>query len=659
MDLTLTPSWTIQVTSTHPVARFAATELQRTLQRLGAPALPLVDLAQAPRILLRHGPHGDGFLRATDQAGMVLRGDGPRGLLYAVYDLLEALGCRWVVPGVAGEVIPRLGRVVLPAQGLADRPAIPRRSLVIGHDLFLAEAEAWITWAAQNRLNTIFIHTIGHGPALGACRLTTWRKRRRDLLPRLTERGLDLELGGHHLRDLLPRRLFTTQPDLFRVAHGQRTPDYNLCPNSPQALDLLRQHATTFFTTYPEANVYHLWPDDLLSGGWCACPCCADLSPADQSLLVTNTLAEALAAVRPSAKLSHLAYHATEAAPLVVRPHPQVELLLAPRSRSYAHGFGDAHSHLNTLHITQMNANRAAFGGPVAVFDYYLDGLLFKSAPPPLAEVIAADMAHYRSQGVTGVHALMTGDRPWLLPPINAYLFARLAWNPEQDRVALLATYAQVRAARSPDALVRTYQAMERAWRAVLDRSPAEAALRRDLGHQRDPVLAPPLDVLDYMAAPRPDCELRLERMERIHADLLAGEEAWDVVLQSAFADRATLEDEHAEWEVAAGLLRFLVLRQQLYVMAARGAQRVALQQGLAAAQAGLDHLLAWAETHVPASARPGHLLLRTILQLHLDQIADQHIAMPWQRATLRARRAMTLRNLAGDPRLVWELVRR
>ncbi|EFO79078.1 hypothetical protein OSCT_3079 [Oscillochloris trichoides DG-6] len=659
MDLTLTPRWAIELASAHPVARFAAEELRRTLQRLGAPALPIVTQADGPRIVLRHGPGGDAFLRATDHAGMLLRGDGPRGLLYAVYDLLEALGCRWVVPGPAGEFLPRRERVVLPAEGLADRPAIARRSLVLGHDLFLADAEAWIAWAAQNRLNTIFVHTIGHGPAIGACRLATWRRRRRVLLPRLTERGLDLELGGHHLRDLLPRRLFTTQPDLFRVADGYRTPDHNFCPSNPQSLALLRQHATAFFQTYPEAQVYHLWPDDLLSGGWCACPSCASLSPSDQSLLAANALAEALAALRPTASVSFLAYHTTEAAPQVVRPHAQVELLFAPRPRSYAQGLGDPQSRLNPVYATQMAEQRAAMGGPVAVFDYYLDAILFKSALPPLAQVIAADMRYYRSQGVAAVHALMTGDRPWLAAPINAYLFARLAWNPEHDPAALLATYAEVRAPRSPAALQRVYTTLEHAWQAVLDRSPAEAALRREVRNQRDPILAPPLDVLDYMAAARPDCELRLERMGRMQADLLAGQAAWDAVMQSAFADRATLEAERAEWEVAAGVLRFLLLRQQLYVMAARGAERVALQQGLAAAQAGLDHLLAWAQTHVPAAARPGHLLLRTILQLHLDQLADQHIALPWQRATLRARRALLLRNLAGDPRLVWELVRR
>ncbi|WP_129626926.1 DUF4838 domain-containing protein [Candidatus Oscillochloris fontis] len=659
MDLTLTPSWAIELTSPHPVARFAAEELRRTLQRMGAPALSVVAQALGPRIVLRHGSGGDAFLRATDHAGMLLRGEGPRGLLYAVYDLLEALGCRWVMPGAAGEVIPRLAQVILPAEGVADRPALLRRSLVIGHDLFLAEAEAWIVWAAQNRLNTIFIHTIDHGPAIGACRLATWRRRRRALLPRLAERGLDLELGGHHLRDLLPRRLFASQPDLFRVADGRHTPDHNCCPRNPQTLALLRQHASAFFTTYPEAQVYHLWPDDLLAGGWCDCPLCAGLSASDQSLLVINTLAEALAALRSEAKLSYLAYHTTATAPRVVRPHPQVEALLAPRPRSYAQGLGDPQSHLNLPHAADLAANRAAFGGTVALFEYYLDGILFKSSPPPLAAVIAADLTYYRSQGVTSVYALMTGDRPWLVPPINAYLFARLAWNPEQDHAALLATYAEVRAPRSPAALLRTYTTLERAWLAVLDRTPAEAALRREAGDQRDPVALPPLDVLDYMAAPRPDCEQRLERMGRMQADLLAGQAAWDEVLHTAFGERATLEAERAEWALAVGLLRFLALRQQLYVMAERGAERVVLQQALATAQAGLDLLLDWAQTHVPAAARPGHLLLRTILQLHLDQIADLHIALPWQRATLRARRALLLRNLAGDPRLVWELMRR
>jgi hypothetical protein len=293
-----------------------------------------------------------------------------------------------------------------------------------------------------------------------------------------------------------------------------------------------------------------------------------------------------------------------------------------------------------------------------SIFEYYLDGILFKSSVPPLPEVIAADMAHYRDAGVRSVHALMTGDRPWVAAPLNAYLFARLAWAPEQRPWDLMASYAAARAPRTPEALCRAYAALAAAWHTALDRAPAEAAQRRDTPDSHDMVAAPPLDVLDYMGAPRPHNERRLERLRTADDQIAVGQAAWDTVMATAFADGPALAAERAEWDLSAALLRFLTMRQQLYVLAERGAPRPALRDALKAAQAALDELHRWAATHVPPRARAGHLLMRGIFQLHLDYIADGRRAPPWQRAALRARRIADTRALLADPRLAWELIR-
>ncbi|NWF81973.1 MAG: DUF4838 domain-containing protein [Chloroflexi bacterium] len=635
MDLTLTAAWVIELASEQPTARFAATELQATLVRMGAPLLPITAAAQGPRIALRHGPAGDGFVRGPDGGGFSLRGDGPRGLLYAVYDLLEALGCRWPAPGASAEHVPRRLPLRLPEEAVADRPAIAQRGLIIGHDHFLAEAEDWIAWAARNRLNTIFIHTTIRAPALGACRLAAWRARRPALLPRIRERGLRLELGGHHLRDLLPRRLFRTRPALFRHDGQQRSPDHNFCVSNPAALAHVQRTAAAFFAAYPEAEVYHLWPDDLRAGGWCRCPACAVLSPADQALIAANALAAALPEARAAARVAYLAYHDTEAPPQRTCPHPRVMPIFAPRLRSYAAGM-DAPANAGVA--ARLAGCAAAFAtdaqGP-AVFEYYLDGILFKSSPPPLAEVIAADMRHYHAAGVGAAHVLLTGDRPFSTAPPNAYLFARLAWAPTADPQATMAEYAAARAPGSGSALAAAYAALAQAWRPALERDPEQAAAVSGSG--LDPVASPPADVLDPIAEPRRAAERRLEAMRAAVEHLARGQALWETALG------AGLVAERAEWELGAALLHFLRLRQQLYVLVAREAPRALVAEALDEAQAALSVLLAWAARHVPARARGGHLLLRAALQLQLDHIADRRLLAPLARLGLRARRAGTL----------------
>jgi hypothetical protein len=642
VDLTLTPDWSIELDSAAPAARLAAAELQAHLEAIGAPRLAVAPAAAGPRIALRHGPAGDGFVRAADSAGVMLRGEGPRGLLYAAYDLLEALGCRWPAPGEPRR--PRLSAVTLPAAGLADRPALPRRGLIIGHDHFLAEAEAWVTWAARGRLNTIFIHTTIGEPALGACRLATWRARRPALLPLIAARGMAVELGGHHLRDLLPRRLFHIAPELFRHDGERRTPDHNFCVSSPKALGVVRRNAAAFFRAYPEAEVYHLWPDDLRAGGWCRCEQCAHLSPADQALIAANALAEALPPSRPAARVAYLAYHDTEEPP-AVPAHPAVAPIFAPRLRSYAEGIGGP---ANAATLERLARCAAHFGAAPAVFEYYLDGILFKSSPPPLPDVIAADVGAYRAAGVAAVHALLTGDRPFLQAPPNAALFARLAWAPATPPADALADYAAARAPGAAAPLARAYAELEAAWRPALARDPAadspEGRVRR-----RDPVAAPPADVLDTIAEPRMAAERRLEAMDRAGEALARGRTAWDEV--AASLDGPALAAERSEWERAAALLRFLRLRQQLYVLVGRDAPRERVAEAVAEAQAALDVLAAWDEAHVPKGARAGHRLLRAPFQLQIDHIADRALLSPLGRIGLRARRAGDLARIL--PRLL------
>ncbi|MFV9503009.1 MAG: DUF4838 domain-containing protein [Oscillochloridaceae bacterium umkhey_bin13] len=640
LGTTLEAHWALELASDQPVARLAAEELQATLVALGGPRLAIVAQAPGPRLRLSHGPAGDGFLRAPDPQGFNLHGDGPRGLLFAVYDLLESLGCCWPTPTQA--YLPQRASLPLPNEAVATRPALAVRSLVLGHDLFLAEAKAWIVWAARNRLNTIFMHTTIHDPALGACRLQSWRQHRRTLLPLIKARGLRLELGGHHLRDLLPRRLFRSHPDYFRHNGTRRTPDHNLCVSNPEALALLQRSAAAFYRAYPEAEVYHLWPDDLRAGGWCHCPACAHLSPADQTLLTANALARALPPDRPTSRVSYLAYHDTAAPPTQVQPHAAVTLLAAPRTRSYAVDVADP---LNRSIVNELATTRAAFAHPAptdpphAVFEYYLDGILFKSAIPPLGPVIANDLAHYQRLGLHGAHVLLTGDRPFLSAPPNAYLFAQLAWDPAADPAHLLQTYAIAQSPLRANDLVAAYAELARAWQPILARDPAaEPELPR---LSRDPVTAPPHDILDPLIEPQRAMERRLEAMSRVEA-----QRATRQALINQLANDPLLAKLWAELVLADQLLAFFAARQRLYILAQRQADAAVLMKAHAEAQALLDALLAWADQYVPANALAGHRLLRAALQLQIDHQADQHWLKPWARLGLRARRAGDLARL-------------
>ncbi len=648
----LSANWVIELHSEHLTAQFAAQELRQAIQRMGGPTLPIVGQAHTQRISLRHGAAGDGFVRMADEHGLILIGEGPTGLLYAVYSLLEALGWCWVGPGAENEQFPHYAHIPLPEATVAEQPAFTRRGLVIGHDIFLSQAEAWIEWAARARLNTIFIHTIGDsGMPLGACRLRFWQQRRRQLWPLLKERGLQLEIGGHHLTDALATQRLRDQPDVFRFNGQRRVADGNPCPTNPTTQAIVRRWARSFFNAEPNAAVYHIWPVDRLHGGWCSCDRCATLSPADQLLLLVNGMAEELATVNSSARISFLAYHDTLFPPQQITPAANVEVLVAPRMRSYASGIGDPEHPINQPLAARIAAIREAFPAGISAFEYYLDGILFKSALPPLGNTIAADLRAYAKWGFAGVYTLLTGDRPWLTPGPNPHSFASLAWNPQNDPAALRSRYVSVRAAGALAPLDRAYATLEQAWQQALDITPAELQ-RQQHGRRRDPVTHPPRDVLDGYNAPSPYCEQRLEILHTALDLLTNGENPLADTQHAVVYDRSTLSADMAEWTVSVLLLRFFAARQEVAVMQARRASRERQSQALATARAVHAALLEWAVNHVPPDVSVGHRLFRTILALHLDQLEDR-IASPWRKVQLRWQR---MRELSGIfTRLWWQ----
>ncbi len=610
--------------------RLAAVELARYLSRLAgcrvsvltpargpgevpvAPAERLIELVETPSGPADGGrPDPDAFRWTVSASGVRVEAAGPRGLLYAVYDLLEELGCRWYYPGPVGERIPRMDEVRLSLGVRTGEPALAGRSLILGHDIYLGDIQGWTEWTARNRLTGLFLHEFPP-PVLGGRPARFWREALVRAAPGARRRGLTLEFGGHGLSGLVPRRLFSSRPELFRYDGARRTPDHNFCPTGPAGLELVRRNARAWFDAHPGPDVYHLWPDDVVDEGWCRCLRCWGFSPSDQALLAVNAAAEALEEVHPEAVLTFLAYHDTRRPPGRVRPRPNVVLLYAPRERCYAHALADPSCEVNRAYHRDLLENVGVFGREPRVFEYYLDAVLFKSMLPPLGRVMAKDLAAYRAAGIRTVGALMTSDRPWVTVPLNPWLFARLAWDPEADLGQLIEDFA---AGVFGDAgLGRYYECLEEAFGALLELDGQDVRLRMPA----PPLIErPPLDVLDFLGsttegATRKLAGIRLARalldeaayllgaagrrpraapgMRREGPPAVPGERLeppaarWRPQEPSAAAARAqALADEAADLELSRLQLAFFEARQEVYqalrTEVASGT-RAALQRG-------------------------------------------------------------------------------
>lgn len=255
--------------------------------------------------------------------------------------------------------------------------------------------------------------------------------------------GLAVEYELHAMGDLLSREFIQLDKTLFRVdATGQRNRDFNLCPSSPRALEIVAEQAVHYARLLaPTTGRYFYWPDD--GREWCHCDKCKGLSASDQATIVENAMVVALRKhIDPKAILCHISYHYTLPPPKQVTPHPGLFLEFAPISRSYKASIadrmvslpqGDPYPTTHGGYLDLLDENLKLFPKESAqVLEYWLDVSLFSGWNKPAIKlpwepaVMQADVAEYRQRGIRHFTSFATYiDAEYVAaygePPLKAY----------------------------------------------------------------------------------------------------------------------------------------------------------------------------------------------------------------------------------------------
>lgn len=413
-----------------PVLQFAAEELTRYITRLAECDAETVEVDPDLKSNVTppstspdaYGIEGNGRL-------LYLAGNKERAVLYAVYALLKASGCRWTIPGKDGESLTTLNLESLFRQRISGAPSLSIRCFAEDthkrpRDKWVDEMIELLDWMAKAGANALFI-TTHKGPA---------PQDMASLLPEFEKRGIDLEVGAHVLHQFLPRDLFETQPELFRMSNGKRVSDGNFCVSNPQTIETITENAKSFLAGFPTAAVYHLWADDVLGGSWCECDTCRKMSPVQQQINALNLIAEAVRDVYPGKMIDMLLYHDTINVEDAEKPKPNIYGFYAPRERCYAHAINDRNCARNVWYKKMLEKVSDHFGRKqIYVFEYYDDMILFNNMAAPLTQVISRDLKYYHSIGIDKVQSLMFGRYSWWAYPLNMYVFAELAWDAEKD----------------------------------------------------------------------------------------------------------------------------------------------------------------------------------------------------------------------------------
>lgn len=295
----------------------------------------------------------------------------------------------WRVPGLAASAPSRFQT---------------RGVVLVPDDLSLAE---WPERAAQAGLTTIALH---HGVSPRAVADFVAGNAGRAFLARCARLGLHVEYELHAMRELLPRSLFATEPNLFRMDdRGRRTPDANFCVHSVRALERVATNALRLAQQLrPTTSRYFFWGDDAQP--WCRCPQCREFSESEQALLLENHLVRALRAWDPNAQVAHLAYANTLPPPVRIKPAPGVFLEFAPIHRTYDRPYAQQTGAGAKDSLNLLEANLRVFPADTAqALEYWLDVSRFSgwkrpaSVLPWRGDVVEADAATYARLGVRHV----------------------------------------------------------------------------------------------------------------------------------------------------------------------------------------------------------------------------------------------------------------
>ena len=303
-----------------------------------------------------------------DTKGGIIAGSNHRSVLLSVYEYLRKNGCKWLMPGVDGELIPI--KDIKPVK-YRHKPSMRYRGWCnegtefqqcmidaielapkLGLNVFMLEFripsgyytryynhqfnEAYrapepittqqiIRWKAQTEVEIqkrgLQFHNIGHGFTIDPFKIPGTEqyqvKVTDDIIPEETKK---------HLAFFEGKRGFM---------HGSII-NTNFCMSSPEARKIVVDDIVDYSYRHSNTDYLHVWLSD---GQNCHCECdeCCKMTPSDWYMMLMNEIDEALKAKGLSTRIVFIAYVDSTWAPekIKINNPDRFALLFAPITRTY------------------------------------------------------------------------------------------------------------------------------------------------------------------------------------------------------------------------------------------------------------------------------------------------------------------------------------
>jgi len=424
-------------------AREAASALQTYIERISGAHLPVQSESEAVegnRVLVGHSHAVDalgitvpsGFTHQLNEEGYVVKTVGDalvlagnedwhyRGTMYAVYDLLEGLGCRWFFPGDYGEVLPKLDTVAVDDMDRVERPDFRFRNIWYSGWMPVREGEQQLLrdWLERNRASSLS--------------------------------GLSLPGDGSVKRLAPADKYFETHPHIYAMSpEGERVKDM-LCMTEPDAVRIAAETIKEAFRNDPNAISFGFAPPD--GHPLCHCERCmaampgfmgkglGDPSLSDLWFSFVQKVAQEVYKEFPDRWLWTNGYANRVRLPESTGPlSPNIGIQSAMISACTFHRVGDERCWQRQLYKQIFDRWTDALD---CVFIYDYDpGKGLEGLPFPALHCLKHDMPYFKERGIWGFWT--EGNNSWMFTHLNYYVRARLMWDADQSVDALVRDYCE------------------------------------------------------------------------------------------------------------------------------------------------------------------------------------------------------------------------
>lgn len=437
--------------------KFAGSELAKYLQKISGVGFLIHSVSDksGPGIIIKRNKElGDEEYTITlKNHNIQLAGGSDRAILYAVYDFLHLLGCRWIAPKLSfydglAEYIPRKPVLYFNYfNKIQERPRFKYRKLDVEEGLThnVKNLKKIIEWMPKLRFNILMV-PLDYG---GSGRVK-WDKWRKQLTPELKKRDLMIEVGGHGYQNFLNAemddgKLFQKHPEWFgRDKNCKPSPAENLVFNTanPGAIHYFFNNIKRYIRHHPEINIFDFWPPD--GARWSECSRFADLgTPQDRQTRLANKVDSVLKRIRPGIRLEMIAYAKALDPPEKVALNKDILVDFCPINQSFEKQIYSTEITNNAKYVKAIYEWRKRFRGDIGLYSYYRK-YAWRSLPNIIPHYMQKDLKWYAHVPLQGISTYAEpGD--WYTYELNYYVLGHLAWNPDCNVDSLINQFCRVR----------------------------------------------------------------------------------------------------------------------------------------------------------------------------------------------------------------------